>query len=79
MEIIYEHNFILKKNQFFLLNYQIIAIKQDFWNKKIVFCVIGNEIRFGIFPKILFYDYITAVTFSISVPFLLKYCENHQE
>ncbi len=36
-----------------------IAIKQFFWNKKFVFCVIGNEISFGIFPKILFNDYMS--------------------
>jgi hypothetical protein len=27
--------------------YYIIAIKQDFGNKNFVFCVIGNDIRFG--------------------------------
>ncbi len=33
----------------------IIAIKQYFWNKNIVFCIMENEISFRIFPKILFY------------------------
>ena len=26
-----------------------IAIKQDFWNKNLVFCVMGNEIGFSDF------------------------------
>ncbi len=40
------------------MNQDIIATKQDFGNKNFVFCVIGNEIRFGFIPNILFYDYI---------------------
>jgi len=36
---------------------EIIAIKQFFWNKKIVFCIGGCETNFWIFPEILFYDY----------------------
>jgi hypothetical protein len=39
------------------MGFSYIAIKQYFWNKNIVFCVIGNEISFRIFSKILFYDY----------------------
>ncbi len=35
-----------------------IAIKQFFNSKKNVFCVIGYETIFWIFPEILFYDYI---------------------
>jgi hypothetical protein len=39
----------------------IIAIKQDFRNEKFVFCVIGNEISFWIFPENLFYDYTIGI------------------
>jgi hypothetical protein len=38
-------------------NFRYYSNKTIYWNKKIVICVIGNEISFQIFGKILFYGY----------------------